>query len=232
MPSTALAPVQQQAPPLPSPHNPTLAIPMGNADIPDEPTSQLPSGPILQKSRLQRIRRRIGITIEAKAAHIIILILTLADIALIILQIGASLLHLDETEEETWFIALFGHLSLAIVSMFMLEILLKLFAFGPRYFWRGTRHGVLHLIDAMIIITSFMLEIFLHGAAEELTALLILFRLWRVVKLTGTVALEVSEHDEARAAALEAKIQHLERELEEYRLKVSRLERFNDLQGQ
>ncbi|KAI1318579.1 hypothetical protein EDD11_006270 [Mortierella claussenii] len=174
-----------------------------------------------------RSRHRIGHMIETRTAHIIILILTLLDIILVIIQIGASLLHLDETKEEVWFIKLFEHLSLAIVSVFMLETLLKVFAFGPRYFWRGTKHGLLHLLDALIILTSFLLEIFLRGAAEELTSLLILFRLWRIIKLTGTVAIEVSEHDEARSAHLEEKVRKLEKELEESRLKLQKLEGFS-----
>lgn len=178
-------------------------------------------------SRIKRTRHRIGRAIESKAAHITILLLTLCDIILVMLQIGASLLHLDETEHEHWVLALFGHLSLAIVSVFMLEILLKIFAFGPRYFWIGTPHWVLHLVDAIIILTSFLLEIFLKGAEQELSSLLIVFRLWRVIKLTGTVAIEVSEHDQAHVALLEGRVKELEQELEECHLKIQRLEEFN-----
>ncbi|KAF9126400.1 hypothetical protein BGW39_006670 [Mortierella sp. 14UC] len=178
-------------------------------------------------SRFKRIRFRIGKAIESKAAHIAILVLTLCDIILVMLQIGASLLHLDETEHEHWVMTLFEHLSLAIISVFMLEILLKVFVFGPRYFWIGTRHWILHLVDAAIIVTSFLLEIFLKGAQQELSSLLIVFRLWRVIKLTGTVAVEVSEHDQAHVALLEERVRLLEQELEESRLKIQRLEGFN-----
>ncbi|KAF9931559.1 hypothetical protein FBU30_009944 [Linnemannia zychae] len=175
-------------------------------------------------SCFKRTRYQIGIAIESKAAHITILVLTVCDIILVMLQIGASLLHLDENEHEHWVLKLFEHLSLSIVSVFMLEILLKLFAFGPRYYWIGTRHWFLHVVDAVIIIMSFMLEIFLKGAEQELSSLLIVFRLWRVIKLTGTVALEVTEHDQAHVEILERKVQSLERELEENRLKIQHLE--------
>ncbi|KAG0263896.1 hypothetical protein BG011_007850 [Mortierella polycephala] len=201
-----------------------------NDQIPVDPGNPGNVGETLtnrHESRLTRIRHRLGEVLETKRAHVVVLLFTLIDIVLVMLQIGASLLHLDETEEETWFIALFGHLSLAIVSAFMVEVLLRLFAFGPRYFWRPTPHGFLHLIDAVIILTSFLLEVFLKGAGQELSSLLIIFRLWRVLKLTGTVALEVTEHDHIKIAALEAKVRSQERELEEYRLKVQRLESFN-----
>ncbi|KAG9326031.1 hypothetical protein KVV02_000742 [Mortierella alpina] len=177
-----------------------------------------------QQSWFLKTRQWIGARIESKRAHIIILVLTLVDIILVVLQIGASLLHLDETKEEIWIIALFGHLSLAIISIFMLEILLKFFAFGPRYFWRGVPHGILHLVDAAIIITSFILELILKGAEQELTNLLIIFRLWRVIKLTGTVAIEVSEHDQLRAAILQDRVHSLEVELEDSRAHIRRLE--------
>ncbi|KAF8937963.1 hypothetical protein EDD21DRAFT_371854 [Dissophora ornata] len=195
-------------------------LPVAMADHHEEPEN-------VNRSWVRRSRHRIGTIIETKKAHITIITLTAIDIILVMLQIGASLLHLDETEEELWYIALFGHLSLAIVCIFMLEILLKFYAFGPRYFWTGTRHGVLHLVDAIIILASFLLEILLHGAAEELGSLLIIFRLWRLVKLTGTVAIEVSEHDEVQVERLEAKIRSLEVELEASRLEVQTLKRYS-----
>ncbi|KAG0021582.1 hypothetical protein BGZ81_008852 [Podila clonocystis] len=175
-----------------------------------------------------RFRRPLGEKLESRAAHIIILFLTLADIILVMLQIGASLLHLDESKEEVWYLELFSHLSLAIVSMFMVEILMKLFAFGPRYFWHGTPHWVLHVFDAVVIMTSFVLEIVLRGVSQELSSLLIIFRLWRVVKLTGTVAIEVSNHEQEHARLLEVRVQELEKELEESKSKFQRLEGFNN----
>ncbi|KAF9570683.1 hypothetical protein EC968_001516 [Mortierella alpina] len=178
----------------------------------------------VQQSWFSKARYWIGAKIETKRAHIVILVLTLIDIILVVVQIGASLLHLDETKEEIWIIALLSHLSLAIISVFMLEILLKFFAFGPRYFWRGIPHGILHLVDATIIVTSFVLELILKGAEQELTNLLIIFRLWRVIKLTGTVAIEVSEHDQLRAVLLQDRVRSLEEELEESRAHIRRLE--------
>ncbi|KAG0086428.1 hypothetical protein BGZ93_005975 [Podila epicladia] len=179
------------------------------------------------KSCIDRFRYRLGKKIECRAAHLTILFLTIADIILVMLQIGASLLHPHMSEKEVWYLELFSHLSLAIVSLFMLEILLKLFAFGPRYFWRGTPHWALHLVDAVIILTTFLLEILLKGVSQEIGSLLIIFRLWRVVKLMGTIAVGVSSHEQEHAALLEARIRELEKELEEKTLRCQRLEGFN-----
>ncbi|KAK3815810.1 MAG: hypothetical protein J3R72DRAFT_52597 [Linnemannia gamsii] len=168
-------------------------------------------------------RHKIGEILESKKAHIIILSLTAIDVALVILQIAASLLQLDDTKEAQWFLELLSHTSLAIVSFFVLEIVLKIYAFGLGYFWTSNPHGILHLIDALIIIISFLLEVFLTGAEQELGALLIIFRLWRIVKLTGTVAIETVEHNQATVTALKARIEALENELKESQNEVQRL---------
>ncbi|KAF9147377.1 hypothetical protein BG015_011006 [Linnemannia schmuckeri] len=168
-------------------------------------------------------RHQIGEILESKKAHILILTLTAIDVALVILQIAASLLRLDDTKEAQWFLELLAHTSLAIVSFFVLEIILKVYAFGLGYFWTGNPHGVLHLADAMIIIISFLLEVFLKGAEQELGALLIIFRLWRIIKLTGTVAIETVEHNQATVTALEQRIKVLENELKESQSEVQRL---------
>ncbi|KAG0376596.1 hypothetical protein BGX24_007502 [Mortierella sp. AD032] len=168
-------------------------------------------------------RHQIGEILESKKAHIIILSLTAIDVALVILQIAASLLQLDDTKEAQWFLELLSHTSLAIVSFFVLEIVLKIYAFGLGYFWTSNPHGILHLIDALIIIISFLLEVFLTGAEQELGALLIIFRLWRIVKLTGTVAIETVEHNQATVTALKARIETLENELKESQSEVQRL---------
>ncbi|KAG0260948.1 hypothetical protein BGZ95_004326 [Linnemannia exigua] len=168
-------------------------------------------------------RHQIGEILESKKAHILILSLTIVDVALVILQIAASLLQLDDTKGAQWFLELLSHISLGIVSFFVLEIILKIYAFGLGYFWTSNPHGILHLADALIIIISFLLEVFLTGAEKELGSLLIIFRLWRIVKLTGTVAIETAEHNHATVASLEARIKTLENELKDSQSEVQRL---------
>ncbi|KAF9563772.1 hypothetical protein EC968_004715 [Mortierella alpina] len=176
-----------------------------------------------EQSTLSKSRHHIGEIIESERAHVLIVSLTVIDILLVILQIGASLLHLDDSKNAHWILELFAHASLAIVSFFVVEICLKVYAFGLGYFWTGTPYGLLHLADAVIIIISFLLEVFLTGAEQELGALLIIFRLWRVVKLTGTVAIETAEHTQLRVHTLEARIKSLEHDLEESQQEIQRL---------
>ena len=51
--------------------------------------------------------------------------------------------------------------------------------FGP------VPHAVLHFFDAIVIVTTFVLEVVLRGRERELASLLIILRLWRLVKLVG-----------------------------------------------
>lgn len=75
---------------------------------------------------------------------------------------------------------------MAISCLFLLEIPAALFAFGPSYYnpWSDITHSTFHLIDAIIIIMNFTI-LFLQGPAQEVGELLILLRLWRLVKLLG-----------------------------------------------
>lgn len=49
----------------------------------------------------------------------------------------------------------------------------------------GVAHAPLHLFDAIIVVTTFVLEFALKGKERELIGLLVIFRLWRLVKLVG-----------------------------------------------
>jgi len=63
-------------------------------------------------------------------------------------------------------------------------------------------HAALHAFDAIVILTTFTLEFVLGGKEQELAGLLIILRLWRLVKLVGGVAVGVGEIDEATIEAL------------------------------
>ena len=49
----------------------------------------------------------------------------------------------------------------------------------------GVTHAHLHLFDAFIVLTTFVLEFVLKGRERELIGLLVILRLWRLVKLVG-----------------------------------------------
>jgi hypothetical protein len=94
-----------------------------------------------------------------------------------------------------------SHFSLAITTFFLLEIPLSIWAFGFRYYnpFGDNPHASLHIFDAVIIIMTFVLEFVLKGKEKEVAGLLVVLRLWRLVKLVGgmcfcqCVVLDVSD---------------------------------------
>jgi hypothetical protein len=81
-----------------------------------------------------------------------------------------------------------SNISLVITFIFVLELLLTLLSsLGFRHYnpFGKVPHASLHLFDATIIVTTFVLEFILRGKERELAELLIVLRLWRIVKLIG-----------------------------------------------
>jgi hypothetical protein len=94
-----------------------------------------------------------------------------------------------EGENPQWLEAV-GYISLAITSFFLIEIPLAIYAFGASFYnplGHKVVHSGLHFLDASVIVVTFIIEVFLRGKERELASLLILFRLWRLVKLVSGV---------------------------------------------
>lgn len=80
-----------------------------------------------------------------------------------------------------------SNISLGITTLFLVEIPITLWAMGLSYYnpFGPFPHAGLHLFDALVIVGTFILEFVLKGRERELAGLLIILRLWRLVKLVG-----------------------------------------------
>ena len=78
-------------------------------------------------------------------------------------------------------------ISVGITTLFLIEIPLTLWSLGPEFYKPKGQvpHASLHLFDATVIVTTFVLEVLLRGKERELAGLLIILRLWRLLKLVG-----------------------------------------------
>ena len=78
-------------------------------------------------------------------------------------------------------------ISIVITTLFLIEIPLTLWSIGFEFYNPKGRfpHASLHIFDAIIIVTTFVLEVVLRGKERELAGLLIILRLWRLLKLVG-----------------------------------------------
>ena len=80
-----------------------------------------------------------------------------------------------------------SHLSLGITTLFLAEIPITLWSMGLSHYnpFGSVPHAGLHLFDSAIIMVTFILEVVLRGRERELVGLLVILRLWRLVKLVG-----------------------------------------------
>jgi len=127
-------------------------------------------------------------------------------------------------ESPEW-LEVFAHISLAITTLFLVEIPLSLWAKGLKYLnpFGTAPHAGLHAFDALVIVTTFTLEVALRGKEKELAGLLIILRLWRLVKLVGGVAVGVGEIDERTIEFLE----ETRRELEKTKVELATVQEEN-----
>ncbi|KAF8902039.1 hypothetical protein CPB84DRAFT_1679075 [Gymnopilus junonius] len=108
-------------------------------------------------------------------------------------------------EDSPAWLEVLANISLIITTFFLVEIPLNLWTFGLQYMnpFGSVPHAILHLFDTIIILTTFTFEVILRGKERELAGLLVILRLWRLVKLVGGVAVGAGEIEEGTDKELE-----------------------------
>ncbi|KAI8084388.1 uncharacterized protein B0P05DRAFT_436756, partial [Gilbertella persicaria] len=160
-------------------------------------------------------RESLGEKLENEKFHLAVLSLVLIDAACVLVQIFYTFFHecqvpvLDVKENHLLLaFEIAESISIFICTMFLFECILCLVAFGPGYYLPDYPHWKLHVFDAAVVSTTFLLEVILRGKEREIAGLLIIFRLWRVVKIIEAAVMSVSfthqeELEELRAAYAE-----------------------------
>merc|ERR1712154_301682 len=86
--------------------------------------------------------------------------------------------------------------SIAILAIFLVELSLQIFAFGAKE-WLS---DYMHVFDLVITLITFLFEIIYHKkpSVQSMFGLLIVFRLWRLVRVihVTTEALELKHENE------------------------------------
>jgi len=168
-------------------------------------------------------RERLAGFLESHTFHKLVLTLIAIDAVCVIVDLSYSFLSDQctpiEGEDSPVWLDVLANISLGITTFFLVEIPLVLTAFGFSYYdpVNGQPHAIFHLFDAVIIVITFVLEFILRGKERELAALLVLFRLWRLIKLVGGIAVgagEVGEERDKQNAELRARVHEQSKELE------------------
>ncbi|CAH1800442.1 unnamed protein product [Owenia fusiformis] len=112
-------------------------------------------------------------------------------------------------------------LSIAILSLFMIEIIVKVYAMGLDFF----KHKM-EVFDAVVVIVSFALDIAFIGneAVSGGIGLLILLRLWRVTRILNGIILSVKTQAEKRLNREKQAREAVEQELAKFRTYCSEQE--------
>ncbi|KAF9532275.1 hypothetical protein CPB83DRAFT_847567 [Crepidotus variabilis] len=178
------------------------------------------------ESTYHRCQRKTAIFLEHPVLHKTVITLIATDAACVLADLAFSFLSPgceppDNAGSPTWLLVL-ANISLVITTLFLIEIPLTLWALGVQYMnpFGDVPHAGLHAFDATVILTTFVLEVVLRGKEKELAGLLIMLRLWRLVKLVGGVAVGAGELQEELAEQLA----DTRRELEMARTRLANLQ--------
>ncbi|PSS27352.1 hypothetical protein M430DRAFT_76617, partial [Amorphotheca resinae ATCC 22711] len=151
-------------------------------------------------------RQRIKSFLSSRAQHYTVLSLVTLDVLGIFADIIINLYECDQkTVDPRWDEArdALGLLGLGCSCLFMLELLLSIWAFGWGYF-----NSRFHTFDALVILASFLTDVVLHGLLEEVASLVVVLRLWRLFKIVE----EFSVGAEEQMEGLQIRIEQLEAE--------------------
>ncbi|XP_071945387.1 voltage-gated hydrogen channel 1-like isoform X2 [Antedon mediterranea] len=177
------------------------------------------------RGKLQRI-------LHSHNFHVVIIALVLADCILVICELVLDLSAVENenkacegegdgdeeehtAEKELTAALVLHYMSICILSIFLVEIMFKLYAFQLEFF----KHK-LEMFDAVIVIISFVLDIVFLIYEETFMAviqLLIFLRLWRIVRIVNGLVLSVEAKAHEKITA--QKFLREEAEIELYELR-------------
>ncbi|KAK9321287.1 hypothetical protein V1517DRAFT_326842 [Lipomyces orientalis] len=165
----------------------------------------------------QRFKKRLRHFLDSRVAHIIIITLVAVETLIVIAELYIELFACEDHETYGFLEAalpVFSSLSLAISTMFMVELIASIYAFGLLYFAGKGRW--LRMLDAVVIIASFVIDILEQGTALEGAELIVVLRFWRIAKIAEHIGSETKEEMEELKEdnhALRLRVMELDRRL-------------------
>ncbi|KAM6166762.1 voltage-gated hydrogen channel 1 [Erethizon dorsatum] len=158
--------------------------------------------------------------------QVIIICLVVLDALLVLAELILDL-KIIKPDKNKYAAQVFHCMSIAILAFFMMEIFFKIFVFRLEFF-----HHKFEILDTVVVVVSFVLDIVLLFQEHEFEALglLILLRLWRVARIINGIIISVKTRSERQLLRLKqmniqlaTKIQHLEFSCTEKEQEIERL---------
>ncbi|NXT95724.1 HVCN1 protein, partial [Anhinga rufa] len=146
-----------------------------------------------------------------------------------LLVLGELLMDLKIIHPDKYNITpkVFHYLSLSILTIFLVEVGFKVFVYRWEFF-----HHKFEVLDGIVVIVSFILDVVLIFREHEFEAvgLLILLRLWRVARIINGIILSVKTRSEQQVSKLKqanlklaTKVEQLEHSCAEKEQEIERL---------
>mmetsp|Transcript_35495 Transcript_35495/g.78744 ORF Transcript_35495/g.78744 Transcript_35495/m.78744 type:complete len:267 (+) Transcript_35495:48-848(+) len=141
---------------------------------------------------------------SSKYYHVSVIVLVLLELGFVITDVALIITYCEHEPHEVHIATeVLSWASIGILGIFVVENIIKLLALGPVYY-----SHLMHLLDAIIVVASFVLELALrHTAVQEIGGLLVAARLWRLFRVIHATQ-EVQENHEMKEA-----FEAMEREL-------------------
>ncbi|THX44048.1 hypothetical protein D6D10_00619 [Aureobasidium pullulans] len=175
------------------------------------------SSPERTDSTFSTARRCTRRYLNSKFGHYAILLLVSLDCSCIfgefVIQILTCEGRVSESKGDVAQEAI-GIVGLVFSCLFVLELMASIWAFGFQYF-----RSKFHCFDATVIVASFVIDVLLRGILEEVASLVIILRLWRVIKIMEELSVGAQEQTEA----LRERIELLEHEKSQMEIELSAL---------
>ncbi|NXN95940.1 HVCN1 protein, partial [Rhinopomastus cyanomelas] len=154
--------------------------------------------------KLEPTRRRVSFRDMMKklfSSHkfqIVVVCLVILDALLVLgeLLMDLKIIHPDKHHITP---KVFHYLSLSILTIFLVEVGFKVFVYRREFF-----HHKFEVLDGVVVVVSFVLDIVLifREHAFEAVGLLILLRLWRVARIVNGIILSVKTRSEQQVSKL------------------------------
>ncbi|CAF3935717.1 unnamed protein product [Rotaria sp. Silwood2] len=151
--------------------------------------------------------------VEKTIFHVGIIVLVLLDCLLVVGELLLDFIYLSEqcdnkkknaTGDEKvenhkleLAIEILHYASIALLAIFVFEVTVKIYAFGKK--WWNFREKKMDWLDAIIVIASFVIDIYFlkkPSVIAEISLLFISFRLWRIIRIINSVAQSIRSQDE------------------------------------
>lgn len=158
--------------------------------------------------------------------QVIIICLVILDALLVLAELILDL-KIIKPDKNKYAAQVLHCMSIAILAFFMMEIFFKIFVFRMEFL-----HHKFEILDTVVVVVSFVLDIVLLFREHEFEALglLILLRLWRVARIINGIIISVKTRSERQLLRLKqmniqlaTKIQHLEFSCTEKEQEIERL---------